>query len=108
MNTLIAVEYAPFDCWTDEPVSDWAFIVDEGNIVIFREEPELFGIDGGDLNGAKLPLTVKEFFLCYHNWKKEGTRIVEAFPMLDSDALKFLLTGLTPEVWNAIFKGNES
>ena len=38
----------------------------------------------------------------------EGTLVQDAFPQLSDDAREFLISGITPEEWNAAFpKGDE-
>lgn len=39
----------------------------------------------------------------YNNWKTSGTLIQNALPYLTSDEREFLLTGSTPEEWDAAF-----
>lgn len=44
----------------------------------------------------------------WYDWQMRGTLIQNAFDNLNTDEREFLLTGMTPEEWNAMFgKGDE-
>ena len=47
----------------------------------------------------ELPITQEQF----DNWNN-GMLIQEAFPNLNADDREFLITGLSPEEWEEIFK----
>ena len=41
-------------------------------------------------------------------WLTSGTLVQDAFPQLSDDAREFLISGITPEEWDATFgKGDE-
>jgi hypothetical protein len=50
----------------------------------------------------ELPMSVGEYDICNKKWRA-GTLIQDAFPMLTVDQREFLMTGATPEEWNACF-----
>lgn len=45
----------------------------------------------------------EEFHRCYHEWLG-GKLIQHAFPSLTADEREFILTGMTPEEWDAMTK----
>jgi hypothetical protein len=99
MNT-ITIEYAPFDCWTEQPVNDWTLLAKGEETIIFRQPPPCFGID--DINGMKVPMSVEAFMFAYWKWRN-GMDIQEAFKNLPDDARNFLQTGITPDIWDLFY-----
>ena len=58
----------------------------------------------GKQNVMFLPVTEVEIA----KWLAEGTLVQDAFPQLSDSAREFLMSGITPEEWNAAFpKGDE-
>lgn len=53
-----------------------------------------------------LPISQDEFDACNERWAN-GVMIQDAFPMLTADEREFILTGITPEEWDAAFGGDE-
>lgn len=53
-----------------------------------------------------LPMNESEFLECYRMWKYDGMLIQQAFPMLNEDQREFLLTGMTADEWDNLFKEN--
>lgn len=51
-----------------------------------------------------LPMNESEFLECYRMWKYDGMLIQQAFPMLNEDQREFLLTGMTADEWDNLFK----
>jgi len=60
----------------------------------------------GKTHEITLPLGIEAFSECMTRWQ-EGERIQHAFPTLSADQREFLMTGSTPEEWDAIFKDGE-
>ena len=52
----------------------------------------------GNVNSLDLPITEAQILL----WQS-GALIQEAFPHLSADQREFLLSGITPEEWEATF-----
>lgn len=44
---------------------------------------------------------------CWYHWQMKGEFIQQAFPMLSGAEREFLMTGITPEQWNEIFKESD-
>ena len=58
----------------------------------------------GKQNVMFLPVTEVEIA----KWLADGTLVQDAFPQLSDSAREFLMSGITPEEWNAAFpKGDE-
>jgi hypothetical protein len=51
-----------------------------------------------------LPMTESDFLECYRMWKDDGMLIQHAFPMLNEDQREFLLSGMTADEWDNLFK----
>lgn len=47
-------------------------------------------------------VSISEIMAGYKSWN-EGTLIQNAFPNLSPEEREFLITGLTPEMWNDLF-----
>ena len=63
-----------------------------------------FSILTGKESCMVLPLRLGQL----EHWFKSGTLVQDAFPQLSDDAREFLISGITPEEWNAAFpKGDE-
>lgn len=86
--------WAPFPVWADKKVED-------GVMVAFT------GHDGRRKTMVMPRLTVEQFEVRMHWWREAGMNIQDAFPMLNADQREFLMTGLTPEEWDAIFGEEE-
>ena len=43
------------------------------------------------------------FNQCWYNWYVRDMFIQDAFPMLPANHREFLMTGITPEEWDAMF-----
>ena len=58
----------------------------------------------GKQNVMFLPVTEVDIA----KWLADGTLVQDAFPQLSDSAREFLMSGITPEEWNAAFpKGDE-
>lgn len=53
----------------------------------------------GKENDMVLPLRQGQI----EHWLDSGTLVQDAFPQLSDDAREFLISGITPEEWNATF-----
>ena len=58
------------------------------------------------MNRMEIPLTETEFDEGM-NRRAQGAHIQDAFPNLTADQREFLMTGATPEEWDAIFGDND-
>ena len=47
------------------------------------------------------------FLAAWYQWQMKGMFIQDAFSMLTDDEREFLMTGITSEQWNEIFKDKE-
>lgn len=56
----------------------------------------------GEMRGMAYEVDPFRFTLRFNRWK-QGMFIQDAFPQLTDDEREFILTGLTPEDWDAIF-----
>ena len=54
----------------------------------------------------EIPLTEEEFTAALIKWQG-GALITDAFPTLSADDREFIMTGITPEEWNAAFPPQE-
>lgn len=64
------------------------------------------GIDG-QKRGLKIEnISIADFEAARQKWQG-GALIQDAFPMLDADQREFLLTGITPDEWDAMFSDDE-
>ena len=55
----------------------------------------------GKANTIELPLTMKD----YLTWRDSDVMIQNAFPHLTDDQREFIMTGIMPDSWEEIFKG---
>lgn len=102
-NGYMVIEYAPFDCWTDEPVKDFDLLQkSETETILFRQPPGVFGLSE-ELTGMKMPLPADVFLFCYSRWKRDGMHIQDAFPALPPDARDFIMLGVTPDQYDLFF-----
>ena len=64
---------------------------------------ELFKISAltGKPHTMELPITEQEYGNLYHSWKESRALVQEAFPMLNAGQREFIMTGITPEEWDA-------
>lgn len=53
----------------------------------------------GKVNTREINVTVEQL----EAWRKSGEHIQNALPHLNADDREFLLTGVTPEEWDAAF-----
>jgi len=53
-----------------------------------------------------LPIGLAEFDAGMRSYDA-GSLVQEAFPQLNADQREFLMTGFTPELWDATFGGDE-
>jgi hypothetical protein len=67
----------------------------EVTVLPFMEKTEKFMV---------LPMNETEFLECYRLWQLDGLLIQQAFPMLNEDQREFLLTGMTADEWDNLFK----
>ncbi len=54
----------------------------------------------GKLNRMELPITVEQ----YEKWTTGELLIQEAFPHLNPGEREFIMTGITPAEWDAMFR----
>lgn len=52
-------------------------------------------------------MTIDELSQCWYNWQMRGMTIQLAFKNMPAEYREFLLTGITPDEWNDIFKEEE-
>lgn len=57
----------------------------------------------GKTNTMQLNISEEEFEECSKK-HQSGMAVQDAFPMLNADEREFILTGLTPEEWDNLFK----
>ncbi len=57
----------------------------------------------GKTNTMQLNISDEEFEECSKK-HRNGIAVQDAFPMLNADEREFILTGLTPEEWDNLFK----
>ena len=57
----------------------------------------------GKQNVMFIPVTEVEIA----KWLADGTLVQDAFPQLSDCAREFLMSGITPEEWDATFGGDE-
>jgi len=57
----------------------------------------------GQEHTMDLPVTQAEI----DRWKKTGAHVQNVFPHLNADQREFLMTGITPEEWEATFGGDD-
>lgn len=60
----------------------------------------------GKESSMEFNMDPKEFNECYLRWRK-GELIQKAFPMLNAAEREFIISGVTPEEWNAVFGPDE-
>ena len=53
----------------------------------------------GKINEMEIPVTEEQL----KNYYDSGRNIQDCFPWLDDDEREFIMTGITPEEWKAIF-----
>lgn len=58
-------------------------------------------------NTLEIPLAPEVYLNCFMQWQS-GSLIQEAFPMLSPDYREFIMTGITPEMWDAMFTDGEA
>lgn len=58
----------------------------------------------GKVNTLDLSITQEQIY----RWQHGGELIQNVFPNLTPDQREFLLTGITAEEWNAVFKDRDS
>src|SRR4030095_1120554 len=55
----------------------------------------------------KLDMSPEKVSQCYYNWQMKGEYIQVAFAGLPPEQREFLITGMSLEEWNEIFKNND-
>lgn len=55
----------------------------------------------------ELPLTLGEFQQAIEKWDR-GALVQDAFPTLNAGQREFLMTGMTPEMWEKTFPEDEA
>ena len=58
-------------------------------------------------NSATINMPIAEMSRKWYKWQMRSLPIQEVFRELSADQREFLLTGITPEQWNAIFEDEE-
>jgi hypothetical protein len=66
----------------------------DGTALVIR-----YSVLSGKFNKAILKIDEEQ----YNRWKDKRSLIQDVFPHLDSDEREFLMTGYTPEDWQAMF-----
>jgi len=51
---------------------------------------------------VKMPM--QELLRCWYDWQMRGLYVQDAFRNLTASEREFILTGITPEEWDAMFK----
>ena len=57
-------------------------------------------------NEMTLDMSEFEFLLARREWKR-GVMIQDAFPNLNADEREFIMTGITPALWDYVFGSGE-
>ena len=55
----------------------------------------------GKINEMVFPMAIKDFNIAYSIWNTSDCYVQDAFPTLNEDQREFLISGVTPEEWNA-------
>lgn len=78
-------------------------------IEVYRKDPF-----SGQINSMLLPVTQEQLDMLVETkifgmskWDVPGVLIQNAFPDLNADQREFLMTGITPEVWNETFSDEQ-
>jgi hypothetical protein len=61
----------------------------------------------GNLNVRDLPIDPVAFAIQLRKWTEREILIQEAFPYLSKGDREFIMSGITPEEWNATFGEEE-
>lgn len=57
----------------------------------------------GKMNQMEIPLKPIEFTTLFSMWKDKGLTIQDVFVTLNEDQREFLVSGMTPDEWDACF-----
>ena len=81
---------------------------DIGEFIIDNRGEELTRFTRGTFGSTKssymdLNIRYMEFVLGLQKWLHNAANIQDIFPGLNADEREFIVSGLTPEAWNAIF-----
>jgi hypothetical protein len=52
-------------------------------------------------------MPIEEVSQCWYNWQMKGQKIQEAFSKLSNAEREFIMTGITSDEWDEIFKEKE-
>lgn len=73
--------------------------------VIFEENGKTRIVQGK--NNITVEQSLETISGCWYMWTMRGKPVQEAFSCLNADEREFIMTGITPEKWNEIFKETE-
>ena len=76
-----------------------------GQEYVISGDQNVIIVCNGDM--IKINQTFDTISQCWYNWQMLGQPIQQAFSCLNAEEREFILTGLTPEKWNDIFKDKE-
>jgi hypothetical protein len=82
------------------PAADFYLSQDEGGVMKVTRR----SIFTGKLNTMELPIDLEMFQV----WRSGGGLVQNVFPQLNADQREFLMSGATPEEWDAIFDPRET
>lgn len=79
----------------------------QGEVIVFNDKDGTASVTkksiiSGIVNTRQIPIVDSQ----YRNWKERGMLIQDAMPHLSADDREFLMSGITPEEWDAHY-GNE-
>lgn len=69
-------------------------------------EPEKTHVQTGD-KVLVMNAPIRRMDYAWNEWKNNGAYIQTAFVFLSPEEREFLLTGITPDEWNAMFKDDD-
>jgi hypothetical protein len=61
----------------------------------------------GKVNSMTLNISAEDYNAGMRKWKEQGALIQNALPMLSPDEREFLISGILPADWDALFDTSE-
>jgi len=62
----------------------------------------------GKLHEMTIPMSREQFTAAFKRWQGDRSLMIQdAFPTLNADQREFIMTGITPEEWDAAFGEKE-
>lgn len=85
---------------TFQPMTPAHYTFNGGNLTITNADKSIS-------KTLSIPLTRAQWQRGWESWQISGNYVQDAFPTLNADQREFIMTGITPEEWEAMFGSEE-